>query len=43
MWKTILRRVILMIPQIFILSILVFVLGSLMPGDALTGLIDPTS
>lgn len=42
MWKVILRRVILMIPQIFILSILVFVLGSLMPGDALTGLVDPT-
>lgn len=42
MWKTILRRIILMIPQIIILSILVFVLGSLMPGDALTGLIDPT-
>ena len=42
MWKTILRRIILMIPQIFILSILVFILGSLMPGDALTGLVDPT-
>lgn len=42
MWKTILRRVLLMIPQIFILSIIVFVLASLMPGDALTGLIDPT-
>lgn len=42
MWKTILRRVILMIPQIFILSIIVFVLAALMPGDALTGLIDPT-
>ncbi len=42
MWKTILRRVILMIPQVLILSIIVFTLGALMPGDALTGLIDPT-
>lgn len=42
MWKTILRRVILMIPQVFILSIIVFTLGALMPGDALTGLMDPT-
>lgn len=41
MWKTILRRVLLMIPQIFILSILVFILAEMMPGDALTGLIDP--
>ena len=30
-----------MIPQIFILSIIVFVLGALMPGDALTGMLDP--
>lgn len=42
MWKTILRRLVLMIPQIVILSILVFLLADLMPGDALTGLIDPT-
>lgn len=42
MWKTILRRIILMIPQIFILSIIVFILGAMLPGDALTGLIDPT-
>ncbi|WP_124057668.1 oligopeptide ABC transporter permease [Vaginisenegalia massiliensis] len=41
MWKTILRRILLMIPQIIILSILVFALASLMPGDALTGMIDP--
>ncbi|MGX7108599.1 oligopeptide ABC transporter permease [Facklamia miroungae] len=41
MWKTILRRIILMIPQIFLLSIIVFVLAALMPGDALTGLQDP--
>lgn len=42
MWKTILRRVILMIPQVLILSVIVFILGALMPGDALTGLVDPT-
>ena len=38
MWKTILRRVLLMIPQLFILSILVFILAKLMPGDALSGM-----
>lgn len=42
MWKTILRRLVLMIPQVFILSIIVFLLSVMMPGDALTGLIDPT-
>lgn len=41
MWKTILRRVLLMIPQLFILSILIFILGKLMPGDAFTGLVNP--
>ena len=30
-----------MIPQLLALSILVFFLAELMPGDALTGLIDP--
>lgn len=41
MWKTILRRVILMIPQIFILSLFVFLMASAMPGDPFTGLITP--
>ena len=41
MWKTVLRRILLMIPQLFILSILVFLLAEHMPGDALTGLISP--
>lgn len=41
MWKTVLRRVLLMIPQIIILSIIVFVLGKMMPGDPFTGLITP--
>ncbi|WP_212942295.1 oligopeptide ABC transporter permease [Paenibacillus antibioticophila] len=42
MWKTIVRRVLIMIPQIFILSIVLFLMAKAMPGDALTGLIDPS-
>lgn len=41
MWKTVLRRVLLMIPQLLILSIIVFVFGQMMPGDPFTGLITP--
>lgn len=41
MWKTILRRIIIMIPQVILLSILVFILAKLMPGDPFSGLIDP--
>ncbi|MFV0560045.1 MAG: oligopeptide ABC transporter permease [Enterococcus sp.] len=41
MWKTILRRVLLMIPQVIILSILIFLLAQAMPGDPFTGLINP--
>jgi peptide/nickel transport system permease protein len=41
MWKTILRRVILMLPQILILSVLVFIVARFMPGDPFTGLITP--
>ncbi|MED0971945.1 oligopeptide ABC transporter permease [Bacillus paramycoides] len=37
MWKFILRRILIMIPQLFILSVLVFLLAKAMPGDALTG------
>ncbi|GAB6447326.1 MULTISPECIES: oligopeptide ABC transporter permease [Bacillus] len=37
MWKFILRRLLVMIPQLFLLSILVFALAKAMPGDALTG------
>ncbi|EOT25612.1 oligopeptide ABC transporter permease [Enterococcus saccharolyticus] len=43
MWKTILRRLILMIPQVIILSLLIFVLAKMMPGDPFTGLIDPST
>lgn len=41
MWKFSLRRIITMIPQVILLSIVVFILAKMMPGDALTGLIDP--
>ena len=41
MWKTVLRRILVMIPQLFILSLLIFILAKLMPGDPFTGLITP--
>ena len=41
MYKTIIRRLLLAIPQLFALSIVVFLLAQAMPGDALTGLVDP--
>lgn len=41
MWKTILRRLLIMIPELFILSILVFLLAKAMPGDPFTGSINP--
>ncbi len=41
MWKTILRRLVLMIPQVIILSILIFLIAQAMPGDPFTGLINP--
>ncbi|WP_027824643.1 oligopeptide ABC transporter permease [Lactobacillus psittaci] len=43
MWKTVLRRFLVMIPQIILLSILVFFLAKMMPGDPFTGLINPNS
>ncbi|MDS9471900.1 oligopeptide ABC transporter permease [Sporosarcina pasteurii] len=42
MWKFIVRRVLIMIPQLILLSILIFFLASMMPGDALSGQIDPS-
>ena len=42
MWKFTVRRIGIMIPQLVLLSILVFVLAKMMPGDALSGLIDPS-
>ena len=41
MWKTILRRLLIMIPEVIILSILVFLLAKAMPGDPFTGSINP--
>ncbi|WP_152655311.1 oligopeptide ABC transporter permease [Oceanobacillus sp. CFH 90083] len=41
MWKFIVRRLLITFPQIVFLSVLVFVMAQFMPGDALTGLIDP--
>lgn len=41
MWKTIVRRVLVMIPQLFVLSLLIFGLAKLMPGDPFTGMITP--
>lgn len=38
MWKTVLRRVLIMIPQLFVLSIIVFVLAKMMPGDPFSGI-----
>lgn len=43
MWKFTVRRMLIMIPQIIILSLIVFMLAKLMPGDALSGQIDPNT
>lgn len=43
MWKTLLRRVLSMIPQLLILSLLIFIMAKQMPGDPFTGLITPES
>ncbi|GAF21779.1 MULTISPECIES: oligopeptide ABC transporter permease [Shouchella] len=42
MWKFIVRRMLIAVPQLFFLSILVFILASQMPGDPFTGMIDPS-
>jgi peptide/nickel transport system permease protein len=41
MLKFTIRRLLVTFPQLVVLSVLVFILGSLMPGDALSGMIDP--
>lgn len=41
MWKTIIRRFFLMIPQLIALSIFVFFIAKMMPGDPFTGMITP--
>ena len=41
MWKTVIRRLLVIIPQLFILSIVIFILAKNMPGDPFTGKITP--
>jgi peptide/nickel transport system permease protein len=41
MWKTIFRRFLVMIPQLFVLSLLIFIMAQFMPGDPFTGAITP--
>jgi peptide/nickel transport system permease protein len=41
MWKTIIRRILVMIPQLFVLSLLIFIMAQFMPGDPFTGLVTP--
>lgn len=41
MWKTVVRRLLIMIPQMILLSIIVFTVAHYMPGDAFTGMITP--
>jgi peptide/nickel transport system permease protein len=42
MWKMLIRRILILIPQLFFITIFVFILATAMPGDALSGLVDPT-
>jgi peptide/nickel transport system permease protein len=41
MWKTVVRRLLILIPQLIGLSILVFLLAQIVPGDALRGQLEP--
>ncbi len=41
MWKTIIRRILVMIPQLLVLSLLIFIMAKFMPGDPFTGMITP--
>ena len=41
MWKTIIRRILVMIPQLLALSLLIFVMAKFMPGDPFTGMVTP--
>ncbi|HEY4600491.1 MAG TPA: oligopeptide ABC transporter permease [Cerasibacillus sp.] len=43
MWKFTIRRILIMIPQIILLSVLIFILAKMMPGDALSGMVDPNT
>ena len=41
MWKTVVRRVLIMIPQLLVLSLIIFFMAKFMPGDPFTGMITP--
>ncbi|PUB17893.1 oligopeptide ABC transporter permease [Paenisporosarcina sp. OV554] len=41
MWKTIIRRILVMIPQLLVLSLLIFIMAKFMPGDPFTGMVTP--
>lgn len=41
MWKTVVRRLLILIPQMILLSMIVFTVAYFMPGDAFTGMITP--
>jgi len=41
MWKTIVRRILILIPQLIALSLLIFFIASLMPGDPMRAFITP--
>lgn len=41
MWKTVLRRLLITIPQLFLITLFIFLLADNMPGDALGGMISP--
>lgn len=43
MWKTVIRRLMVMVPQIVILSMIVFTVAHFMPGDPFTGMLDPNA
>jgi len=44
MWKTFIRRFVILLPQLIGVSLLIFILAEFMPGDALSGMFrdDPT-
>jgi peptide/nickel transport system permease protein len=41
MWKTVVRRLLILIPQLIGLSVIIFMLAQIMPGDALRGQLEP--
>ncbi|RLL46757.1 ABC transporter permease [Oceanobacillus piezotolerans] len=41
MWKFVVRRLLITFPQLILLSLIIFLMAQAMPGDALTGLVDP--